>query len=73
MLGMFAPARTPATIVNQLNREIVRALNVADVKEKFFSSGIEAAGSSPAQFAAMVKSETAKWIKVIKDAGIRAE
>jgi len=73
MLGMFAPARTPEPIVSRLNQEIVRALNGADVKEKFFSSGIEAVGSSPAQFDAMVKSEAAKWIKVIKDTGIRAE
>ena len=73
MLGMFAPAKTPAPIVNRLNQEIVRALNGADVKEKFFNSGIEAVGSTPAQFAALVKIEIDKWVKVIKDAGIRAE
>jgi tripartite-type tricarboxylate transporter receptor subunit TctC len=73
MLGVFVPSGTPATIAGRLNAEIVRALNGPDVKGKFFSAGIEATGSTPAQFSAMVKSETVKWIKVIRDAGIRAE
>ena len=71
ILGIFAPAKIPATVINLLNREIVRILNKADVKERFFSSGAEAVGSSPEEFVATIKSEIARWGKVIKDAGIR--
>ena len=68
--GMFAPIKTPATIINRLNEEIVRALNRVDVKERLFNTGVEVVGSSPEEFAATMKSEMAKWGKVIKDAGI---
>lgn len=71
--GIFAPAKTPATLIERLNREIVRVLNSAEVKERFFNSGVETVGSSPAQLAAAVKSEMAKWGKLIRDAGIREE
>jgi tripartite-type tricarboxylate transporter receptor subunit TctC len=73
IFGIFAPAKTPPALVNRLNQEIVRVLNKADVKEKFFNAGAETVGSSPEQFAAAGKSEMAKWGKVIKEAGIRAE
>ncbi len=71
LLGIFAPAKTPTTIVNRLNQEIVRVLNRADVKERLSNIGVEVIGSSPEQFAATVKSEMLRWGKVIKDAGIR--
>ena len=71
--GLFAPAGTPATLINRLNQEIVRALNGENLKDKFFSAGIETIGSSPQVFAATVKSEMARLGKVIKDAGIRDE
>ena len=71
--GIFAPARTPKTIINTINAEIVRILSRPDSKEKLFNLGMEVVGSSPEQLEAMVKSETAKWRKVIKDAGIRAD
>ena len=48
-------------------------INRTDVKEKFFNAGVETVGSSPAQFAATIKSEMARMGKVIKDAGIRGE
>ncbi|MBI4188930.1 MAG: tripartite tricarboxylate transporter substrate binding protein, partial [Betaproteobacteria bacterium] len=71
--GMLAPARTPARLINRLNQEIVRVLNRADVKERLFNVGTEVVSGSPAEFAAVLKSEMAKWGKVIKDAGIRAD
>ena len=71
MTGIFAPAKTPAAIINRLNQEIVRVLNRAEVKEKFFNAGVEVVGSSPEQLAATIKSEMARMGKVIKDAGIR--
>lgn len=73
IFGIFAPAKTPAVIINRLNQEIVRVLNTADVKEKLFNSGVEVVASSPEQFGAAVKSEIARLSKVIKDAGIKVE
>ncbi len=73
ILGVFAPAGTPAALIQRLHREIVKVLQAADVKEKLFNSGVEAVGSSPGQFAARVKSEMGRLGKVIKDAGIRAD
>jgi len=72
IFGLFAPAKTPAAIIRRLNQEIVRVLNSTDVKEKLFTSGIEVVASSPEQFAATIKSEIAKWGKVMRDAGIKA-
>ena len=69
--GIFAPAKTPAAIINRLNQEIVRVLNKPDVKEKFFNAGVETVGSSPEQLAATMKSEMARLGKVIKDIGIQ--
>ena len=71
--GVFAPAGTPTGIVNQLNQEIVRFINRTDVKEKFFSLGLETVGSSPERLAAAMQSEISKWGKLIKAAGIYAE
>jgi tripartite-type tricarboxylate transporter receptor subunit TctC len=73
ILGVFAPAKTPAALISRLNQEIVRALSQADVKEKFLISGVETVGSSPEAFAAVIKADMAKWEKLIKATGIRAE
>jgi tripartite-type tricarboxylate transporter receptor subunit TctC len=73
ILAVFAPARTPAPLIGRLNQEIARAVNRADVKEKFLSSGVETVGSSPEHLAAAIKSDMAKWEKLVKVAGIRAE
>jgi len=69
--GIWAPAKTPAAIINRLNQEIVRTLHLPDVKEKFFNSGVETVGSSPQEFAALIKADIARMEKVIKEAGIR--
>jgi len=73
MSGVFAPAKTPAPIINRLNQEIVRFLRSAEAKENFFKAGIEAVGSTPEELAAKMRSEMTRMGKVIKDAGIRAE
>ena len=70
--GILAPAKTPAAIVNRLSQEVVRVLNQPDVKERFLNAGIETVGSSPAQFAAFIKSDITKMGKVINDAGLKA-
>ena len=73
MLGVLAPAKTPAAIINRLHQEIVRVINRPDVKEKFFNVGAEVVGSSPAQFSTYVKSYASMWAKVIKDANIHSD
>lgn len=71
--GVLAPAGIPRAILGRLNAEIVRLLERADVKEKFFNAGMETVGGTPEQFAAAIKSEVARMGKLIKEAGIRAE
>ena len=70
---MFAPARTPDAIISRLNREVVKILNQADVKEKAAKVGTETVGTSPGELAATIKSDIAVLGKLIRDAGIRAE
>ena len=71
--GVLAAARTPKTIVNRLHDEIVRALALPDVKERLNNVGFELVGSTPDEFAAFIKSEIAKWTRVVRDAHISAE
>ena len=73
MQGVFAPAKTPPAIIARLNQDIVKVLNQPEVKERLFNSGVEAGGTTPDQFAGLVKSEITRMGKVIQDAGIRAE
>ncbi|MBI3938338.1 MAG: tripartite tricarboxylate transporter substrate binding protein [Betaproteobacteria bacterium] len=71
--GVLAPAGTPGAIVRRLNAEIVRILGMADVKERLSAQGAEPAAGTPAQFAAVLKSDMAKYAKLIAQTGIRAE
>jgi len=71
--GVVAPARTPAALISRLNQEIVRVLNRADVKDRHFTAGVETVASSPEELSATMKSDIARWSKVIKDANIRVE
>ena len=73
LTGMFVRAGTPAPLVERINRETVRALNRTEVRERQLSAGGEVVASTPDEFTAVLKSEMAKWSKVIRDAGIRAE
>ncbi|MBI3372945.1 MAG: tripartite tricarboxylate transporter substrate binding protein [Betaproteobacteria bacterium] len=71
--GVLAPAGTPREIVGRLNSEIVKILTSADVKERFAKQGVEVQTGTPEQFSEFLKSEVARWAKVIKDAGIKAD
>jgi tripartite-type tricarboxylate transporter receptor subunit TctC len=71
--GVLAAARTPKTIVNRLHDEIVRALALPDVKERLNNVGFELVGGTPDEFTAFIKSEIAKWTRVVRDAHITAE
>lgn len=71
--GVLAPARTPAPILERLNREIAAAIKLPEIRDRLASEGAEAAGGSPAEFAAHIKSELARWAQVIKTAKIKAD
>ena len=71
--GLVAPAKTPAPIVERLNREVVKVLNMPNVKEQLFRSGLDASPSTQKEFGAYIKSEMAKWAKVVKASGAKAE
>ena len=70
--GVYAPARTPRDIVNRINADVVKILNTPEIKERVAGQGIYVNTGTPEQLAAYLKSETAKWSKVVKAAGITA-
>jgi tripartite-type tricarboxylate transporter receptor subunit TctC len=70
--GLFAPARTPANIVERLNREVAEAVRSPEVQKKLIELGAEPTSNTPAEFAALVKSDLASWAKVVKAANIKA-
>ena len=70
---IFAPAKTPAAIINQLNREIVKILNQSDVKERLLAAGMEPRPSTPAELAALRKMDMARMGEMIRKAGIGAQ
>lgn len=71
--GVVAPARTPVGIIAKLNAEIVRILQLSDVHRRMLDYGFTPGGSTPQEFAAFIKSETEKWGRVIREAGITAK
>jgi tripartite-type tricarboxylate transporter receptor subunit TctC len=71
--GILAPAGTPAPIVARLNRDIVRVLRLPEVRERLAADGSEPVGSTSEDFGAHIKSEIAKWRKVIAEADVKPE
>ena len=71
--GIYAPKGTPPGIVKRLNDELATILRTPEMKEQFAKLGAEAVGSSPDEFAAFVKAESARWLKIIRDKGIKPE
>ena len=71
--GVVAPEGTPPPVVARLNAEINRALKLSDVVQLFHAQGVEPKGGSAAEFAAFLQVQTAKWAKVVKDSGVKAE
>ena len=69
--GMLAPARTPDNIIRQINVEVAKVMTRADIKEKLVAAGTDAMSTSPEEFAAIIRTDMAKWGKVIREAGIR--
>lgn len=71
--GVLAPAGTPNWVVARLNREIVHTLQNPQIQQRLADDGSEPLASTPEEFTAFIKSETARWAPVIKAAGIRAD
>ena len=71
--GVFAPARTPKALVDKLNAEIVRVHALADVKERYALFGLEAISSTPGEYAEFIKSDTAKFSKIIQSTGAKVD
>jgi tripartite-type tricarboxylate transporter receptor subunit TctC len=71
--GIFGPAGLPRAVVERLNNEINRILADPAVRERFHGLGLETTGGTPAQFTAVMQSESARWSKVIRDANVKAE
>jgi tripartite-type tricarboxylate transporter receptor subunit TctC len=72
-VGLLAPAKTPQSVLSRLNAEAVKAAHSPEVKTVLLRDGLEPTGTTPAEFAAIIKTEVAKWLKVAKAAGITAQ
>jgi tripartite-type tricarboxylate transporter receptor subunit TctC len=71
--GLFAPAGTPQPIVDKLAADFAKALAIPDVRKKLVDIGLEPVGTSPAEFAAIVKNDYEKWGRVIRTANIKLD
>ena len=72
-LGVLAPAGTPKDVIARLHREIGAALAVPELVKQMAEAGIEVRASTPQEFAALIRSDIAKWAAVVKRAGVQAE
>ena len=71
--GVVMPARTPAAIVGRMNTELGAALKLAEIRDRVIAAGAEPSPSSPAEFAALIRSEIDKWAEVVKLSGARID
>ena len=71
--GIVVPARTPRAIIDRLNAEVTKILNMPDVRTTLMNQGLDPAPGTPEQFGAYIKSERVKWARVIKESGAKAE
>jgi tripartite-type tricarboxylate transporter receptor subunit TctC len=71
--GMVAPARTPPAIIRKVHDDIARALATPDVRERMLNQGMDPTTNAPEEFSAYIRSEIAKWAKVVKASGAKPE
>jgi len=72
-LGLFLPAKVPQEVVTKIHGDVVKILNSPELKARLGPQGIELLTSSPAEFARFIREDNAKWGKIIKEAGIKAD
>ena len=73
VFGFFAPAQTPAAVIERVQQEVARASANPEVKKRFLDAGVEPVGSTPEEYASTIRREQAKWGKLIRDLGIRED
>jgi tripartite-type tricarboxylate transporter receptor subunit TctC len=71
--ALLAPAGTPREIINRLNAELIKAVTAPDMQPRLAQAGVEPLTSTPEEFGNFIKSEAARFDKVIKEAGIKGE
>jgi tripartite-type tricarboxylate transporter receptor subunit TctC len=71
--GLFAPAGTPATVIESLNKEVNSILASPDIKSRLDADNVSVPKNTPAEFSEYVKAEAAKFEKLVKDANLKAE
>jgi tripartite-type tricarboxylate transporter receptor subunit TctC len=71
--GLVAPAATPKDVVAKIHDDVIQVLKLPDVKERIASQGAEIVADTPAEFAAFISAESAKYAKIIKQAGVKLE
>ena len=72
-VGFLAPAKTPRPVISRLSSEAVKAVNAPDIKATLLRDGLESAGTTPAEFAADIKAQIARWKGVVKAAGMELQ
>jgi tripartite-type tricarboxylate transporter receptor subunit TctC len=72
-VGFFAPAGTPPEVIARLNAELNKAFAAPDIRERLSALGLESKANSPAEFAAFLREEVAKWAKAVKESGAKAD
>jgi len=72
-MGLLAPKGTPASIVDKIQREVIAALAVTQVKNSLAAAGIEIVGSTPMEFGAFFREEKERWAKVIRETGAKVD
>ena len=71
--GMVAPAGLPPAVLAKLSDVMIKGTRAADMRDTLINQGAEPVGNTPEEFSAFIKSETAKYARVIKDAGVKAD
>jgi tripartite-type tricarboxylate transporter receptor subunit TctC len=71
--GIVVPAGSPAAVIDRLQKETAKIVRLPDVRDRLTALGAEPLGNTPAEFAAMIRTETVKWRKIVVDANIKAE
>jgi len=71
--GVVAPAGTPAPVLERLGQEIAAVVESPEMQKRFQLEGAEALRMTPRDFGSLIAAETAKWTRVVKEAGIKAE
>ena len=71
--GLLTTAKTPPAIVDKLYREVIRIMQLPEAKERMANVGFEIVGSTPAEFAKLIREEIPKWTKIVREGKIRAE